>query len=70
MEDAVVKKLYRNPSDAMIAGICSGLGEYFDVDPTLIRLAFVLLAFGGGSGVLLYLIMWLVVPAKPTDQEL
>jgi len=59
------KKLYRNPSEGMIAGICAGLGEYLDIDATLVRLVFVLLAFGGGSGVLIYIIMWLIIPIKP-----
>lgn len=58
------KKLYRIPNEGMIAGICAGLGEYLDLDPTVIRLIFVLLAFGGGSGVLIYIIMWLIVPIK------
>lgn len=58
------KKLYRIPSEGMIAGICAGLGEYLDLDPTIIRLVFVLLAFGGGSGVLIYIIMWLIIPIK------
>jgi len=49
----------------MIAGICAGLGEYLDLDPTILRLVFVLLAFGGGSGVLIYIIMWLIIPIKP-----
>jgi len=59
------KKLYRIPSEGMIAGICAGLGEYLDIDATLVRLVFVLLAFGGGSGVLMYIIMWLIIPIKP-----
>lgn len=59
------KKLYRIPSKGMIGGVCAGLGEYLDLDPTVIRLVFVLLAFGGGSGVLIYIIMWLIVPLKP-----
>jgi len=61
------KKLYRIPSKGMIAGICEGLGEYLDLDPTIIRVVFVLLAFGGGSGVLIYIIMWLIIPIKPAS---
>jgi phage shock protein C len=62
-----MKRLYRSKSDAMIAGICSGLAKYLEVDPTVIRLAFVLLlvlAFGGGFWV--YLIMWIIIPIEPT----
>lgn len=63
------KRLYRIPKEGMIAGICAGLGEYLDLDPTVIRLIFVLLAFGGGSGVLIYIIMWLIVPIKPESEH-
>jgi phage shock protein C len=63
------KRLYRIPKEGMIAGICAGLGEYLDLDPTVIRLIFVLLAFGGGSGVLIYIIMWLIVPIKPESAQ-
>ena len=56
------RKLYRSRNDSRIAGICGGLGEYLDIDPTLVRLVFVLLALTGGHGVLLYIILWLIVP--------
>ena len=60
------KKLYRSRSDKMIAGVCGGLGYYLGIDPTLIRLAFVLLVlFGVGSGFLAYIIMMLIVPLEP-----
>jgi phage shock protein C len=60
------KKLYRSRTDKMIAGVCGGLGKYLGVDPTLIRLAFVLLLlFGIGSGLLVYLAMMLLVPLEP-----
>lgn len=62
------KKLYRIPSEGMIGGVSAGLGEYFDIDATIIRLIFVLLFFAGFSGGLIYLVMWLVVPIKPADQ--
>ena len=62
------KKLYRSRTDKMIAGVCGGLGKYLGVDPTLIRLAFVLLLlFGIGSGLLVYLAMMLLVPLEPED---
>ena len=56
------QKLYRSSSDRMIAGVCGGLGKYFTVDPTLVRLVFLLLLVLGGSGFLLYLVLWIVVP--------
>jgi len=49
----------------MIAGVCGGLAEYLNVDPTLIRLGFVLLTFASGTGILLYLVMAIVVPRAP-----
>jgi phage shock protein C len=62
------KKLYRSRTDQMIAGVCGGLGKYLGVDPTLIRLAFVLLLlFGVGSGLLVYLAVMLLVPLEPAD---
>jgi len=58
-----MKKLYRSIEDRKIAGVCGGLGEYFDLDPVLFRAAFVVLAFLGGLGILLYLVLWLLIPA-------
>lgn len=58
------KKLYRIPDKGMIAGVCAGLGEYLNADPTIVRLVFVLLTLAGFSGVLIYLIMLLIVPVK------
>jgi len=62
------KKLYRIPSKGMIGGVCVGLGEYLNADPTVIRLVFALLTLAGFSGVLIYVIMWLIVPVKPEGQ--
>ncbi len=59
MED---KLLRRSKTDKMIAGICGGLGKYFGLDPTILRLVFVLLMIFAGTGLLAYLIMWLVIP--------
>jgi len=64
------KKLYRSRGNRMIAGICGGLGEYLDADPTVIRIVFVILAlFGLFPGVLLYLALWLVIPDAPRDEN-
>ena len=59
------KRLYRDPSDKMLGGVCSGLADFFGIDPTVIRLAFVLLTLLGGHGVLIYLVLWLIVPLAP-----
>ena len=56
------KRLVRSTTDSMVAGVASGLAKYFDVDPTLVRIIFVILALAGGPGVLIYLILWLVMP--------
>jgi phage shock protein C len=56
------KKLHRSQNDKIIAGIAGGIGEYFEVDPTIVRLIFVLITVLGGSGVLLYLILWVLIP--------
>jgi phage shock protein C len=63
------KRLYRSRTDSMIAGVCGGLAEYFDIDPTLVRLAFVAVLLLGGSAVLIYIIMWIVVPLEPEPGE-
>lgn len=56
------KRLTRSTSERMLAGVAGGVAAYFDMDPTLVRLIFVLLAAAGGPGVLIYLVMWLIVP--------
>ncbi len=59
------RKLYRSRTDKMVAGVCGGLGEYLDVDPTLIRLLFVFAVLAGfGSGIVLYIIMAIVMPPR------
>ena len=56
------KRLHRSRTEKMIAGVCGGLAEYFDVDPTLVRMAWVLISLLAGVGVLLYVIMWVIMP--------
>lgn len=58
----MANKLYRSEDNRVIGGVCAGLARHFDVDPVLVRLVFVALAFVNGLGVLAYLILWLVVP--------
>ncbi len=59
------KKLYRSRNGKAIAGICAGLGKYFQIDPVIIRLGFIFLALASGPGVIIYVIMWVVVPEEP-----
>src|SRR3989337_3260532 len=58
------QRLYRSRSDVMLGGVCGGLADYLGLDPTLVRLFFVLLAMGTGIGVFLYILMWIVVPVE------
>ncbi len=55
-------KLYRSLKNRVIAGVAGGLGEYLNIDPVVIRIIFIVLTVFSGSGVLLYLIMWLIIP--------
>lgn len=63
------KKLYRDPDDAIIAGVCSGLGAYFGIETVLVRLIFFVTIFFGGFGVLGYLILWIVMPVAETTAQ-
>ena len=56
------KKLKRSNTNSAIAGVCGGLGEYFDVDPIIFRIIFIVLCFAGGGGGIIYLILWLFIP--------
>lgn len=51
----------------MIGGVAGGLGEYLNIDPTLVRLGFIVLALMGGPGLVAYIIMWFIVPQEPVD---
>lgn len=56
------KRLYRSSTNCMIAGVCGGIGEYFNIDPTLVRLAWVIFSVLGGSGILAYIIAAIIIP--------
>ncbi len=62
-----IKRLYRSKKDRLIAGVCGGIAEYFSVDPTLIRLAWVLLTFGYGASIPAYIIAWIIIPENPNQ---
>lgn len=61
------KRLYRSTNDRMFAGVCGGIAEYLDVDPTLVRLVFAALTLMGGPGIIAYVILMLVVPEEPDE---
>lgn len=66
-----VKKLYRNPDDKKIEGVCSGLAAYFDIDVTIVRVVFLVAMLGYGATILAYIILWIIMPeAKTTIEKL
>lgn len=69
--DSEPKKLYRSCKNRILAGVCGGLGEYFDIDPIIMRIAFVLLSLGHGLGLLIYIILAVIIPKDPgcVDQD-
>ena len=62
-------RLYRSESDRIIGGVCGGLADYFDVDPSLVRLLAIALFLGAGTGLLAYLIAWLIIPRESEVKE-
>jgi phage shock protein C len=63
-DPAEPKRLYRIEKGRKIAGVCAGIGEYFNADPTLVRLLWVILTLAGGAGIILYIIAWIIIPLK------
>ena len=63
------KKLYKSAKNKVISGVCGGLGEYFNVDPTLVRLAVVALSVFAGGGLLAYIVALIIIPDAPKDSE-
>ena len=66
-ETAGIKRVYRSKKGKMLAGVCGGIAEYFEVDPVLVRLLFVLLLFMGFVGIIVYLVAWLLIPENPNQ---
>ncbi len=63
-----VKRLYRSRNNRMLGGVAAGLGEYLDVDATILRLIFAFSFLLWGTGILVYLVMWIVVPEEPISE--
>ncbi|MDD3125191.1 MAG: PspC domain-containing protein, partial [Candidatus Kapabacteria bacterium] len=59
------RTLYRSTSKKLIAGVAGGIAEYFAIDPVLVRALFIALLFGSGVSVIIYLVLWLIVPKQP-----
>ena len=63
------KKLYKSNTNKIIDGVCGGIGEYFKIDPTLVRLAFVLLCIFAGGGLILYIVGLIIIPRAPEGYD-
>ena len=63
------KKLYRSRSKRMICGVCGGVGDYLNIDPTVIRLLWVVLSFVGFAGIIAYIIAAIIIPEEPYNQQ-
>ncbi len=65
----MAKRMYRSRVDSKIGGVCGGLAEYFDIDPTLLRVIAVLLVFLHGTGLIAYIVAWIIMPRRPLGEE-
>lgn len=63
-----MKRIYRSREDRLIAGVCGGIAEYFEVDPTLVRLVTLILVFAFGLSIWVYPILWLIIPERPNGK--
>jgi phage shock protein C len=63
-----MKRLFRSGKERVLGGVCGGIGEYFNIDPTVVRLLWILFIFAFGAGILFYLIAWLIVPRNPKQK--
>jgi phage shock protein C len=67
---APVKRLTRSSTDKKIAGVCAGLAEYFDLEPTIVRIVWLLAVFCAGTGFLIYIILWIALPLAPATSAI
>lgn len=64
-------RMYRDPDNRIIAGVCSGMGAYWNIDPWIVRVIFIVASLPGGLGILVYIVLWIVIPeAKTTAQKI
>ena len=63
----MTRKLYKSNANRLLAGVCGGIANYFDIDATLIRLGWVVFCALGGSGILAYIIAAIIIPSRPLD---
>ena len=67
-KQAPVRRLYRSCNDRILGGVCGGIGEYFGLDQVLVRLAWIIFSLIYGSGVLAYIIAWIIIPRNPAHK--
>ena len=63
----MAEKLYRSTTNSKIAGVCGGIGEYFDIDPTIVRLAWLIAVLVFGTGLVAYIVAWFIIPENPVS---
>ncbi|MCH2404482.1 MAG: PspC domain-containing protein [Nitrososphaerales archaeon] len=64
-----MKRIYKNKKEGKLGGVCSGVGDYLDIDPVIIRLIFVFSVFVWGAGILIYIILWAIIPTNPNPSN-
>ncbi len=65
-----MRKLYLSDANKKIGGVCGGIGEYFDLDPTLVRIIFILVTLlSFGLGIVAYILIWMIIPKKPKEAK-
>lgn len=62
-----MKRLYKSSTDKKLAGVCGGIAEYFNIDPTIVRLLWALISLAYGTGIIAYIVCAFVIPEKPND---
>lgn len=63
------RRLQRSRTEKMVGGVCGGLAEYFSIDPTIVRVLWVIITLLGGAGFLLYIILWVIMPLQPPGPD-
>jgi phage shock protein PspC (stress-responsive transcriptional regulator) len=61
------RRLMRSSTDKKLGGVCAGVADYFDLDPTIIRVVWLLLVLFGGTGLVAYLVLWIILPLAPAE---
>ena len=63
----MTKRLYKSNNNRVISGVCGGLGEYFGIDPTIVRLLWIIFSFAGGSGIIAYIVAAIIIPTGSNE---